>query len=326
MRATFSRKVVPMLETIEKSFTSEYLEEIDKNTKMIPLTFDLVFKNIFENNNEALKRFLISVLHLDIEPYECNITMNTKELPLSHYREYKKTVDINVEINDTIFVNIELNRTSFNKVKRRNHLYHNKVVSLTLKKGDKTELLKEILNIQLNLNSEDKSINIGEDIVVPYSLKTNSIYVENDIVYLRYLDYYRRMYYNKNVEMKEDELWLAAFMAEDFTSLNEILSNFLEDSLREKLVKDMVRMSMDDVILDEYERYTLELIAEMDSKRIEREEALSEGKEEGSKEKEISIIKSMIENKADYDFISKVTGKTIEEIKEIENSMNNEVE
>jgi len=301
-----------MLEILENSFTIKDLEEIDKNTKMIPLTFDIVFKNIFEDNKEALKRFLISVLHLDIEPYECNVTMHTKELPLTHYKEYKKTVDINVEINDRIFINIELNKTSFNKVRRRNHLYHNKVVSLTLKKGDKIEILKEMLNIQLNLNVLDKSINIGEDIVVPYSLKTNSIYVDNDIVYLRYLDYYRRMYYNKNVEMKEDELWLAAFMAEDFKSLNEILSKIIEDNLREKLVKDMVRISMDDVILDEYERHTLDLIAEIDSKRIEREEAIKENTE--------SIIKSMLKKKISYEDISEITGKTIEEIKEIENS------
>jgi len=301
-----------MLEILENSFTIKDLEEIDKNTKMIPLTFDIVFKNIFEDNKEALKRFLISVLHLDIEPYECNVTMHTKELPLTHYKEYKKTVDINVEINDKIFINIELNKTSFNKVRRRNHLYHNKVVSLTLKKGDKIEILKEMLNIQLNLNVLDKSINIGEDIVVPYSLKTNSIYVDNDIVYLRYLDYYRRMYYNKNVEMKEDELWLAAFMAEDFKSLNEILSKIIEDNLREKLVKDMVRISMDDVILDEYERHTLDLIAEIDSKRIEREEAIKENTE--------SIIKSMLKKKISYEDISEITGKTIEEIKEIENS------
>ena len=183
-----------------------------------------------------------------------------------------------------------------------------------MKKGDKIEVLKEMLNIQLNLNVEDKSISIGEDIVVPYSLKTNSIYVDNDIVYLRYLDYYKNMYYTKVIEMKEDELWLAAIMAEDFKTLNEILSKFLDGDLREKIIKDMVRMSMDDVILDEYERRTLELIAEIDSKRIEREEAIEENTE--------SIIKSMIENKADYDFISKVTGKTIEEIKEIEESMN----
>ena len=30
----------------------------------------------------------------------------------------------------------------------------------------------------------------------------------------------------------------------------------------------------------------------------------------------------MLENKAEYDFITKVTGKTIEEIKEIEKSIN----
>ena len=34
-----------------------------------------------------------------------------------------------------------------------------------------------------------------------------------------------------------------------------------------------------------------------------------------------STIKSMLENKAYYDFITKVTGKTIEEIKEIESSI-----
>lgn len=48
--------------------------------------------------------------------------------------------------------------------------------------------------MQLNLNVIDKSINIGEDIVVSYSLKTKSVYVDNDIVYLRYLDYYKNMY------------------------------------------------------------------------------------------------------------------------------------
>lgn len=76
----------------------------------------------------------------------------------------------------------------------------------------------------------------------------------------------------------------------------------------------MVRMSMDDVILDEYERRILELIAEIDSKRIEKEEGIEEG---------INLtIKSMLENNLDYETISKVTGKTKEEIKEIEESMN----
>ena len=309
---------------LENSFTIKELEEIDKSTKMIPLTFDLMLKNFFESNEYVLKRFLISVLHLDVEPYECNIKMINTELPITYYKEYKKTIDIYVIINDVIHVNIEMNRTSFEQVKRRNHIFHNKMVSLNLKKGDTPEILRNILNIQLNLNSEDKSINIGEDIVVPYSLRTKSIYIDNDKVYLRYLDYYRRMYYNKIVEMKEDELWLAALTSRNFYELNEILSQFLNDDLREKLVKDVIRLSSDQILLDEYERRTLDLIAEMDGKRIAKEEGISLGREEGislGREETItSTIKSMLENNIDYETISKVTGKTIEEIKEIENS------
>ena len=40
---------------LENSFTIKDIEKIDKEIKMIPLTFDLVFKNLFENNEFALK-------------------------------------------------------------------------------------------------------------------------------------------------------------------------------------------------------------------------------------------------------------------------------
>ena len=53
-----------------------------------------------------------------------------------------------------------------------------------------------------------------------------------------------------------------------------------------------------------------------------RAEGLAEGKKEGQEEKTLEIIKSMLENNASYDFISKVTKKSINDIKEIENSMN----
>jgi len=51
-----------------------------------------------------------------------------------------------------------------------------------------------------------------------------------------------------------------------------------------------------------------------------RKKVIKEVSEEVKKENTNEIIKAMIENKADYNFISKVTGKTIEEIKEIENT------
>lgn len=48
---------------------------------------------------------------------------------------------------------------------------------------------------------------------------------------------------------------------------------------------------------------------------------MKEMREEGKEENTISIIKSMLTKKTDYKFISEITGKTIEEIKEIENNM-----
>jgi len=47
-------------------------------------------------------------------------------------------------------------------------------------------------------------------------------------------------------------------------------------------------------------------------------DGLNTGISQGIETTIVNTIKSMLENKADYEFISKVTGKTIEEIKEIE--------
>ena len=55
---------------------------------------------------------------------------------------------------------------------------------------------------------------------------------------------------------------------------------------------------------------------------------IDEGKEEGLQEgieyNMVSMIKNMLKKKADYNFISEVSGKSIEEIKEIENAMERE--
>ncbi len=67
-----------------------------------------------------------------------------------------------------------------------------------------------------------------------------------------------------------------------------------------------------------------EIVAAYRNERNERwkRESIENGlREEGKEENTISIIKSMLSEKIDYNTISKITGKTIEEIKEIENNM-----
>ena len=55
-----------------------------------------------------------------------------------------------------------------------------------------------------------------------------------------------------------------------------------------------------------------------------KEEGREEGLQEGIEYNMVSMIKNMLNEKASYDFISKVSGKSIEEIKEIENTMRGE--
>ena len=50
-------------------------------------------------------------------------------------------------------------------------------------------------------------------------------------------------------------------------------------------------------------------------------QGIKEGRKEGAEEKNKEVIVNMLKEKTDYNFISKVTGKTIEEIKEIEDNI-----
>ena len=61
-----------------------------------------------------------------------------------------------------------------------------------------------------------------------------------------------------------------------------------------------------------------------EKRRIHKEgikQGKKEGKIEGAEEKSLEIIINMLKKKLDYNTISEVTGKTIEEIKEIEKNI-----
>ena len=300
---------------------TDTLAKLDKKIKLQPLTYDIMFKNLFKRNIYAFKRFLITVLHLNIKPEECIIHFINNELDIINHREKRKIIDFNIRINDSISINVELNRKTFKNIKRRNYLYHNKQVSYTLKRGQDIKDISKYTNIQLNLNAYDESNNLGEDIIVPYSLKTSSIYIENDIVYLRYLDYYYKLYYNENILKTESDYWLAMLMSKNFVELNNILSHFLDKDLREKIIKDVLNLSMDEFVLEECEIEALAEIERIDTLKYTREEGLEQGKEQGKEQSKVEMIKLMLEKKLSYQDISDISGKNIDEIKEIEKSI-----
>ena len=121
-----------MIETI----TYDNLVKLQLVHPMIPLTFDKMLKAFFEDNIDIYKMFIISVVHLDLLKEDMNLEIKNTELPVSHYKEYKKIIDFNVDINKNILLNIELNKSYFKNVKLRNHFYKSKKISMNLKQGD----------------------------------------------------------------------------------------------------------------------------------------------------------------------------------------------
>lgn len=300
---------------VEKiSYTKEYLKELDKQIEMIPLTFDPVFKGVFERNLNLLKRFLNVTLDLRLDLKTSKITLLNNELPKENIKEYQKTIDIYVVLNETIYVDIEINRSNFEKVKLRNYLYDNKLFSMLLETGDTSENLKNQYFYQLNLNTKDKLIPYGEDIIVSFGLKTKSIYLDHKYTVLKYLEFYRNLYYTKNENLSEEEIWLASLTATTFSELNEMLSNILPNHEKNKLIGDVIRMSKDYFSIHEWEKEKCDELVKSESRRIDREEGIQEGIEQ--------TIKKMLEKKLDKNLISEITGKSIEEIEQIKIAIN----
>ena len=292
---------------VEEIITKGYLNKLDRELEFIPITFDSVFKGIFERNLDILKRFLIVTLNLELDINETKIEILNNELPKENVREYQKRVDILVVLNDVIFIDIEINRSNFERVKLRNTMYCDKLYTMILESGDNINNLKDVCLYQLNLNTEDKSIAYGEDVIVAYSLTTKNIFVQNKYIVLKYLEFYRKLYYTELESLGESGIWLAALTATSLTELEKMLSYVLDDYEKNRILKEAIRIRKLNFSIHEWEKEKMDELVRLESKRIDNEE--------GMEQKTADIIKSMFDNNIDLDTISKVTKKSLDEIK-----------
>ena len=292
---------------------TNYLCELDKKVKLLPITFDPIFKGIFGSNIELLKDFILSVLEIDIDRNKCKIRLLNNELPIENYKEYKKTVDLNIVLNDDIFIEIEINRSDFNKVKHRNFIYQNKIYSMIPEKGNDPKDIDNVIFYQLNLNTENKTETYGEHVIVPYDTTTKEIYIDNYYTILKYLEFYHKLYYTKSRKLERGELWLAALMSNSFSELYDILSKILSPDKLELIIEESKKTSLNDFNLHAWKQKEMKDLVINKRNRIIRKEGIQYEKNE--------TIKNMLKENISYELISKIVKKPIDEIKEIEKSM-----
>ncbi len=296
-------------------YTREDLVELDKTCKLIPIVFDPCFKGIFLSNKNALKRLIISSLHLEKLPEDTKMTFGPNELLKENHKEYQKVVDMHAILNDNMHISVEINTEQFKNVKLRNFLLQTKLFSTLLEKGEKVSKLKDVYLFQLNINTRGKNYGRKENIIVPYDITKKEVYHENFVIVLKYLEVYRKLYYNGDRE--EETVWLAALTAKTFTEIYDILRNILEENELDKFIGDVIRMSKDEFVLHEWEKEKLDALVEYEKISNAQEEGKIEGKIEGKKEEKIEIAKNMLAENIDIETITKVTGLTKEEIEEL---------
>ena len=90
---------------------------------------------------------------------------------------------------------------------------------------------------------------------------------------------------------------------------------------KEKLVKRINEVKNNKQIIQEWMVAENNRMREENVLRTAREDGLKEGIEQGIQEEKIQSIRKMLQRGDTYEDISEITGKTIEEIKEIESSM-----
>ena len=300
---------------------TNYLYEVDKKELFISLTIDWCFKKVFDKYPVLLNILLNSTLGINIDID--NISFERNELLKEKKNEYNKSVDVLLKVDKYTIIDIELNSTSFESCKDRNIAYVDKLYGTIFEKGSKN--LDKYKVIQLNLNTIELNINKNKyDVIYETGKRTGKIYTKNKKIVLKYLAYYRYLYYTRNIRTKEVVI-LTALTSKSFTELYQILSNVIPENELEKIMKGMIEMFSEEFHLHDWEREKWDKIIRDKEIEISKQEGIDigmqEGKKEGKQEGIMAIIKNMLNNSFTLNQISEATGKSISEIKKIAKTM-----
>lgn len=285
-------------------------------TRVVPVYYDRACKVIFSENRDVLIKFLSELLHRNIDS-NAKIIIG-KEAVGKYINGKTFRHDMIISINDKEFICFEMNANKYAYSINRNFIYLIDYLLSKLPKNIKVADLNdyrvELLNLNMFGNASDEVL---EEATLKYSHSKRKATEMIKIIDFNIAKCYDMMY-NEDVEKSKIIRWGSIFKAETIEEISDLLGDDLLTMEEKKEFLDNVRATNRDE----------ELVAAWRSERNERWKRESiengmreEGLKEGEEKEKTSIIKSMLNEKLDYEFISKITGKTIEEIKEIENNM-----
>ena len=320
------------------------IKEIREKKRVIPATFDPVFKSVLTNkkNRNYLVDLISSITEMPKKIIDKNMIILNNELGIEHYNSKKMTTDILVEIEKNI-INLEMNRYYYDGLFNKNDAYYHKLMADQYKCGDKKYKAKRIIQINFNNFSNYKRFRTNEAIL-KFEMRTKTGVVNNSFgeVYHISLEKIKNKWYNKarkeSLTPLDKKLLMLCISSkqslEEIAKGDEKLTMF-KDNLEEISNNEKVIGLYDSELAKEYENNCIKKEHEKKEKKLnEMKEEINLAKEKLNLEKEeidlekeeinlekeelnnriYELAKSMLEENIDIDTIKKVTSLTEEEI------------
>ena len=299
-----------------------------KEKLKMTLASDVLFKKVFFTEGSALLKMLQDVL--DIKE-DSGITIIGYETRSSNIFGKSFRGDLLVTLSDRTYVSIEMNNSNPKNSLSRNMIHLFRIHSDMLVKGMPDSELEKYRLYQLNF---DNFRNPSREAIEKYafcSLTTgkvrNLIYTFCDVD----LEKCRKLVYNVNVrEVSKDIRWGAIMTSNDIEEISKLLGeDMLSMEEKDKFLNTVRELNEDEKVVKDWMweendklRYYNDLKAS-EEQGIEKgiEQGIEKGIEQGIEDKSKEVVINMLNEGSDYNFISKISGKTIEEIKEIENDI-----
>ena len=316
--------------------TKDKYETINKEFSKLNLPFmcyDIVMKAIFIDEVNILAKMISDVTGIDYKLLEDNVILEANELPVSIKNEKAKRCDFILKIDKNNVLNLEINTSYYPELVIKNLSYLFNIYSRTSKKSEKYN--KNILIRQLNLNCYDDNLDKPLSKYTLLEEETHMLYSKSIAIFDLNVVKCNDVYYNlSNKEVIPNYIrWGALIYNRDFKKISEIAEGIMTGEEVRQIMDKIESLTDDSLFMSDLE--TLEMYRKEEEairdygEQLARErghaqgmaegiaEGMAQGMAQGIEQNTKELILSMVKNDATLEFISKVTNKTIDEIKEI---------
>ena len=228
------------------------LQEIREKKRVIPATFDPVFKSLLtnENNRGYLEDLISYVTKILKEIISKNMVVVNNQLPIEKYNNKQMNTDILVEIERNV-INLEMNAQKEIGIFEKNAAYYQKLMVEQYKRSADYRNIKRV--IQINFN--DFKYFSDEDIIIKFQMTSeNGLYIDPIYgeVYHVNLAILKKLWYNvgKKQSLNDFDLKLLMLCASGRETLDELAER--DESLM-NVKKNIEELSDDEDIIGLYD-------------------------------------------------------------------------